>query len=141
MMNPRICTVKHEPPHSYGDCIRACIATILDRDDVPHVFDNRIIKDGKVDQDLVILAWIELRAWLRTYKKTIALFPSDDHAESMRMNNEGIPYILLCGTFRGDHCVICQDGNLIHDPGWYRSEITGPLSAGYYIIGIVGDLP
>lgn len=140
-MNPRTCLIKHDPPNSYGDCIKACIGTILDRDDVPHVFDERIIKDGKPDKDLLILAWIRLRAWLRTLKKTVVLFAVDEHAEMMTINNEGIPYILLCSTHRGDHAVICQNGNVIHDPGWYRSEIKGPLSAGCYVIAIVGDLP
>ncbi len=31
--------VPHNPPHSYGDCFRACIASILEMD-VPHFLDG-----------------------------------------------------------------------------------------------------
>lgn len=129
-MNPRVCTVKDSPPHSYGDCIRACIASILDRDDVPHVFDGRPPLD----------AWKDLRAWLTTQNKIIAVFPVDDHAGFMRENNPGVPYILLHGTLRGDHAVICRDGEIIHDPAWYRCGVAGPHSLGFYIIAILGNL-
>lgn len=138
IVNPRFCTVKNEPPHSYGDCIRACIGTILDRDDVPHCFDSRILKDGKEDGDLVVLAWGDLRAWLKTIKKSIAVFPVEDHVEFMRSQNEGVPYVLLCGTHRGNHAVLCQNGNVIHDPAWIKSEI-GLMTQGYYIVCILGE--
>lgn len=129
-MNPRICMVRHDPPASFGDCISACIKTILDRDDVPHVFDGRPILD----------AWSQLRSWLQLFGKTIAIFPMDQHAEFMAENNPGVIYVLFCGTNRGDHAVVCQDGQIIHDPAWYKAIITGHHSMGCYIVGIVGDL-
>jgi hypothetical protein len=130
-MNPRICTVKDDPPHSYGDCIRACIATILDRDDVPHTFG---VGCSPLD------SWSILRSWLATIGKTVSLFPTDDHVQLMKENNPGVPYILLHSTIRGDHAVICRDGEKIHDPAWYALDQMKPHSLGFYIIGIVGDL-
>jgi len=129
-MIPRNCTVKDNPPESYGDCIRACIATILNRDDVPHVFDGRPYLD----------AWRSLRDWLSIIGKTIAVFPAADHKEFMTENNPGVPYILLHGTLRGDHAVLCRNGEKIHDPAWYRCGEMNPHSLGFYIICIVGDL-
>ena len=128
-MNPRICTVKHNPPDSYGDCIRACIGTILDRDDVPHMF-NPPTPDS----------WARLREWLKTIGKNIALFGVDDHVETMRENNPDVPYMLLCGIADGDHAVVCRGGEVIHDPAWWRTAITGPHSMGFYVIGIVGEM-
>ncbi len=132
-MNPRICTVKSEPPHTHSDCVRACIASLIDRDDVPHVFHDygkRPVED----------AWAELREYLAQHKKVLAIFPVDNHAEFMSQNNNGVTYMLFCGTGRGDHAVICRNGEVVHDPAWYRAQITGPHSMGFYIVGIIGDL-
>ncbi len=130
-MNPRICTVKHNPPETFGDCVRACIATMIDRDDVPHVFDSRPI----------LTSWSQIRGWLAVHGKSLAIFPVEEHGDFMRENNPGVPYILFCSAFRGgDHAVICKDGEVIHDPAWYRTAINGPHSMGCYVIGIIGDL-
>lgn len=129
MINPRYCHTLTNPPHSYGDCIAACIRTILDRDDVPHCFDGRPTEQ----------AWIDLRAWLAEQGKCIALFASESHVEIMRQNPD-IQYILLHATHRGDHAIICRDGAVVHDPAWSRSEIAGAHSMGVYVIGIIGDL-
>lgn len=128
-MNPRTCDVPSRPPESHGDCIAACVRTLLDRDDVPHCFDGRPLQQ----------AWDDLRAWLAERDKFIAVFFTDDHKLQMS-ENPNIPYILLHGTHRGDHASIFRDGALIHDPSWYRSEVTGPHSVGAYVIAIIGDL-
>lgn len=139
-MNPRICKVRHNPPESYGDCVAACIATMIDRDDVPHVFDNRVFTDGEIDAEKMLRAWNELRAWLASHGKFICMIATDDHAAIMVDNNPGIPYLLWHKTEAGgDHVVICKDGVKIHDPAWYRSAIGGPRGDGAYLIGIIGD--
>jgi len=127
-MNPRICTVKHNPPHSYADCIRACIATLLDRDDVPHVFDGRPAPDS----------WSELRAWLKSINRTLFLVDVGDPWEYMELNNPGVAFMLLCSTGSGDHAVICRNGKVVHDPAWYKTEIKGPHSVGVWIVGVIG---
>lgn len=129
-MERRSCQVKHDPPNSYGDCIRACIAALIDRDDVPHYFDGRPNEQ----------AWQQLRGYLAFHGKTLTLLPIDDHAEFMVANNPGIPYLLLCSTGEGDHAVICRDGKKIIDPAFGPLPIAGPHSLGAYFIGIVGDL-
>lgn len=131
-MIPRNCRVKDDPPNSYGDCIRACIATLIDRDDVPHVFDGRS----------ALQAWRDIRAYLAGLNKTLFLFPviEFDPHELMKNNNSEIPYMLLGATVRGDHAVICRDGKVVHDPSWYKSDIIKPGSVGFWVIGIIGDL-
>lgn len=129
-MNPRICRIKHDPPNSYGDCIRACIATLIDCDDVPHVFDERAAEDS----------WAALRSWLAAKHKVLAVFSVDDHFEFMQSSNPGITYMLLCSIADGDHAVLCRDGKVVHDPAWYRTEIVGAHSCGHYLVFIVGDL-
>ena len=123
-MNFRLCKTN-------DDCIRACLSTLLDRDDVPHLFDGR---DS-------VESWKELRKWLSTLNKTLALFPVDDHETFMRENNENVTYILLAQTINNnDHAVVCKNGEIIHDPAWIKSPITNYHSIGCYIILIIGDL-
>lgn len=130
MKTGRFCMVDHQPPKTHGDCVAACIRSLLDRDDVPHVFDDRPVLDS----------WSVLRSWLAGIGKTIAIFPTDDHESFMRENNPGIPYILFHSTGETDHVVICKDGKKYHDPAWWKVGIVGPTSQGYYVIGIIGDL-
>lgn len=130
-MIPRNCHVKHNPPYQYADCVRACVATMIDRDDVPHVFDGRAFDK----------AWQDLRIWLRImYGKTLSIFPTEDHAEFMKENNPGTAYMLLCSASSGgDHAIICRDGARIHDPAWYKSAEYKQHSLGCYFICIIGD--
>lgn len=129
-MNPRNCSIKHNPPYSHGDCMRACLATLLDRDDVPHFFDGRSFE----------MAWMDLRLWLSAQKKTIAFFPSPDHAETMSEVNSFVPYILMYSTGETDHAAIFRNGEKIHDPAWYTLATIKPHSIGFFIIIIITDL-
>lgn len=126
-MNTRICKVKHNPPETYGDCIAACLRTILDDDNVPHVFDERPPEES----------WAELRSYLKSIGKNIALFPVDDGMEFMGVNNPDIYYMLLCSNKSGNHAVVCKDGKVVHDPAWYKEIITGPLENGLWIVGVI----
>lgn len=129
-MIPRNCHVKHNPPQSYGDCIRACLATMLNRDDVPHLYDGRPFD----------IFWRDLRLWLQVMAgKTISLFMTENHAEYMRELNPDIAYLLLCNSMSGDHAIVCRNGERIHDPAWYRAAEYKPHSIGCYVIGIIGD--
>lgn len=129
-MNPHNCIIKHDPPNSYGDCVRACIATIINRDDVPHVFDDSNAEAG----------WSALRCYLAKVGMSLALLQVDDPWEFMENNNYGVPYMLLCQSSGMDHAVVCLNGKVYHDPAWYKTPITGPHSLGVWIIGIVGVL-
>lgn len=136
-MNGRKCLVKHNPPESYGDCIAACVASLIDRDDVPHYF----IGDDIETPDALLAAYAKLRDYLRGHGKFLAVFPCEDHIDFMLSNNPNVPYMLWCSTSNGGtHCVICMNGKRIHDPAWYAHEITGPLPQGYYLIGIIGNM-
>ena len=55
-MTPTHCITKHNPPHSYGDCLRACVATILDFDalDVPNFADAGVDADAQVAIELAL---------------------------------------------------------------------------------------
>lgn len=132
VMEPRMCLSLHNPPQTYGDCIRACIATLTDDDDVPHVFDSREAEE----------CWLDLRNYLAGRNKFLAILVVPDPFEFMEENNQNIAYMLICKTQKGEnHAVVCKNGKIVHDPAYYKSEITGPPEPGEdWFIGIVGDL-
>ena len=131
-MEPRMCLSLHNPPKSYGDCVRACIATLTDDDEVPHVFGG----DVKPEE-----SWRQLREYLKTKNKFLLLVSVEDPFEQQEEDNHGIPFMLMCRTLRGDHAVICQSGEVVHHPDYYPAEIIGPSQGmDYWVIGVVGNL-
>lgn len=126
----------------FGDCYRACIATILDlpSEEVPnfgHLAGGSADGDGDKATDLA-RAWLAERG-LGTFKtwvngewsieKLLNLFSRD---------NPGVPWILH-GEARhkgpGDfnHSVVCLDGEIAHDPS--GAGILGPC------VDISGERP
>lgn len=135
-MNPsraRMCLAStNAETGKYGDCIRACISTLIDRDDVPHPF-------GRPEDTEA--AWATMRTYLAQHGKNIAIFALDEHFEFMKQNNAGVPYMMMHEICHGAHAVVCQDGKVVHDPAWYKSPILGPLkTVNAYIIGIITDV-
>lgn len=138
-MIPVNCIVKHDPPHSYGDCVRACVASILEADaeDVPHFY-----ADGNGEY-----AFDRLRDYLRSHGLIPAYFPipGDQTLEQalgfMNVNYPETEYLLFCADRGGDHCVAGCGGEIIHNPAWYRTEIIGPHSSGVWIVIILANLP
>ena len=131
-MNLRFCKVRHNPPEKRGDCIAACVNTLLDSDDVPHTFNQA---DG-------VKGWEEMREYLKTIGKTACMFPFlEEPFEYMKTNNPDVKYIMLCSTSRGeDHAVVCVNDEIVHNPAWTPHNITGAHSMGYYIVIILGDI-
>lgn len=124
------CRSIHNPPKSYGDCVRACIASMTGDDRVPHVFDDRPPEDS----------WQALRDYLRDKGRGLAIFAVDDPFEEMAFNNPGTLYMLLCRTHHGDHAVVCRNGAVVHDPAIAQSEIVGKHSSGYWVVGVITTL-
>jgi hypothetical protein len=139
-MQPVICRVKHDPPHSYGDCIRACDASILelDAEGVPHV-----ACDGPSGE----LAFERLRDWLKTvgYAPFVMGFPGsvpmDDLLSDMQDHHPDIVYMLFGGVRGGgDHVVVCRGGKVIHNPAWVGCSIVGPTSKDQWQIVVLVKL-
>lgn len=133
-MIPAFQTVKHDPPHSYGDCLRACVASLLNVDTarVPHFFDNGATPEqaaGAMDsylQGVWHLAPFNIG------------FQGDDLGmvlETMADVNPGIHYMLFGRNDAGPHVCIYKDDKLIHDPGLAgQVGISHPCSSGIYIV-------
>lgn len=131
-MTPVFCAVKHNPDAgTYGDCVRACVATILDNDDVPHFF-----HDGTVD------GFERLREWLVSQKLApfVTAYPGsidDVFAFHASYNPDGV-YMLFHRSASGvNHCVVCKGGAVLHDPAWVRSPIAGPQDE-HWLLMVIG---
>lgn len=130
-MTPTPCLVKHDPANGkYGDCLRACIATILDLES------ETIPNFAEQPHD----TWLSrLRTWLETQGLAPIMFVTDnDPRSTMQEMNPTAPYILFAGTAEGDHCVVCIGDKVEWNPSWYPTPIIGPLSNGLWQILVLG---
>lgn len=123
-MTPRMCQVRHAPPERYGDCLRACIASLLNMEpvDVPHFADNGVDSVVMIDN---------CRSWLKTqgYNAWLVQYPSEvsdrDVRALMAVLNPGQHYLM----FSENHVVVCKDFDIVHDPSWYKVQLAQPREA------------
>lgn len=115
-MIPHKSRVKHDPPNSHGDCIRACIASLLDCQDattVPHFCvdgaDNETVAE-RVDLFLRKFRLYELSLPVRAHTVTEALdfcstYTGHNHYLFSGLSRTGCP-----------HVVIAKGSEIVHDP-------------------------
>lgn len=120
-MTPDICYVKNDPPNSYGDCLRACIASLLDlpTTEVPH-----FVRDGcepHVTYDRV-RKWLAERQLVPMFSGYSASETPDEVLAFMAETNPGVWYIL----FSFDHAVVCCNDKIVHDPAWVKARLVPP---------------
>lgn len=122
------CSVRHAPPESYGDCVRACIASILNKtsEEVPHFF-----ADGKPGGLLLV------REYLKTLKRDIWFThcPAEwSFQQVMDFVGEANPdhhYMLMPDK----HAVVCKGDKKVHDPAWFPVPLDQPSEC--WVIGII----
>ncbi|NUM72786.1 hypothetical protein HUU40_00350 [candidate division KSB1 bacterium] len=132
-MTPVFCEVRHDPPNSYGDCVRACVASMLDypAKDVPHFYHDNC--DGE-EGTKRIRAFLAERGFVMIHFAFAGSVQLADILAGWAEMNPGVPAILFGGTESGDHCVIMQNGKVEHNPAWYQNRIIGPNSGGTWNI-------
>lgn len=127
----QMCMTRHDPPSSYGDCVRACVATLLGLDtrDVEH-----FTRDG-CNGDTMIQ---RMREWLAPCG-LVPFIVSLDATETpthesvlqvMQTENPDVPYILLTAG----HAVVCRNGTVEHDPAWVRTPLEAPSDAWHIVV-------
>lgn len=131
-MQPIHCKVGHNPPESYGDCLRACVASLLElsADEVPHFYH---------DNPDPYEALRRVRAFLRPMGETIFAveYPPVTRAElldMMRGNNPDATCLLFGQTSGGGgHVVVCRGDQVIHNPAWHGCHVVDPGPAGWIV--------
>lgn len=126
-MTPVICQVKHDPPNSYGDCVRACIASLFDLDPpkVPHFAHDGCDFNTMIQR---IREWLKGGLFLTYFPASAQLSEIREH---MAINNPGVYYML----FSENHVVICKGGKIVHDPAWYKTSLVQPTEA--WAVGVL----
>lgn len=121
-MQGDICRIKNDPPHSYGDCLRACIASLLNMPtvDVPH-----FVRDGCEPEVTYqrVREWLAGRGLVPMFSGYAASETPDDVLRFMGETNPGVYYILMSA----DHAVICCNDEIVHDPAWVRTRLKPPV--------------
>lgn len=121
----------------YGDCLRTCIACLVDADDVrdvPH------FAHGNPPADQL---WQSVRNWLMDeHNASLWFIPyaSDDWQEVTETCNALNPdmfYMLQGASDGGDHIVICQGDRIIHDPAPGGGGLIGPGSNGVFMVVLI----
>jgi len=136
-MTPTFCTVKDDPENRlYGDCVRACVAAILDMpsETVPHFFHDNC--DGETGNARV-------RDFLRPlgYAPFLINLPGSlDCGEILRMMgvmNAETLFMLFGRTDMNDHVVVCKGGKVVNDPSWLAMPLIGPGEHGFWSVMVI----
>lgn len=135
-MTPAHCRVKHDPEAgTYGDCVRACIASLLDvpnPEHVPHFYHDNCDATEGIRRMREYLRSVGYAIFAVAYDGSIS---RDELMSIMEQNNPDAHYMLLGQTEPGnDHAVICKGGKQVHDPSWIPSSVKLPHSAGIWMI-------
>lgn len=127
-MKPVMCKVLHNPPSTHGDCVRACIASILEMnsDHVPHFFHDGcdgIIADSRIQDFLALHGLVRFTI---VHPGDISL---PELLAAMSDINPRAHYMLTGTTSQGGiHMVVCRGGAIVHDPDHCGWRIVGPIS-------------
>lgn len=126
------CKVKHDPDAGQkGDCIRACIASILeiDTEALPNFADagdqlNAALIDG--------LAPLGYAPWWTQYDGSVPL------SDILAHIGEAMPtchYVLFGRMASGmPHAVVCKGGTVVHNPSWAPLPLTQCSTLGTWAV-------
>lgn len=111
---------------THGDCLRACVASVLDMqpEDVPHFMHDAC--DGETGLR-------RLTDWLAQYNLGTfrAYYPGDASVDDILLQNsvfnpEAVYLLFGMTASGGGHVVVCRGGAIDHDPAWSRSPLVKP---------------
>ncbi len=120
------CQIKHDPDNgTYGDCMRACVASIMEfaPERVPHFMHDNC-SPAEANRRMV--------DWLRHYGYApfvISCGGEDTMADILSYMGDQNPtacYMLFGRTEYENHVVVCRGGEMVHDPAWLSSPLIYP---------------
>lgn len=133
-MKYHVARVKHDPPHSYGDCLRTSLACLLDMDgpeQVPHFYEDGCSADVGTER---LTEWLKSIGYMPFF---IATETKDEITQFMSMQNPEIHYLLFGSTHHADHVVICRGEDIVHNTAWFGGQLIGATSSGYWLAMLV----
>lgn len=139
-MTPVLCRVKHDPAAgTYGDCVRACIATIMDVDAeaVPHFVHDGC--DGTTMQNR-IRDWLAPQGLAPYWTHYDGNIPLEEVLETIGAQNPNVVYLLYGRNEGGNHVNVCCGDKIVHDPNWYRTAFRGCADWGAWSVMVITKL-
>jgi hypothetical protein len=137
-MIPVVCRVKHDPEAgTYGDCLRACIASVLEMqaEDVPHFTEDN--PGGPIANKRLAL-FLRSLGFAPFWSNYDGNANVEDVLEHQGVQNPDAVFLLFGQTSGGgDHVIVCRGGEIIHDPAWYRSPMIAPGTHGFWTVMVV----
>lgn len=134
-MKPVNCQIKHSPENgTYGDCLRACVASILELDsnDVPHFLHDNCNTETMIERMKEFLKPRSLKPfWLFFDGESVEM---QDVLNHMAKINSGIYYMLYGATESGDHVVIAHNDKIVHNPSWINAPFVKCNSNGFWSV-------
>ena len=130
-MIPYMCQTKHDPENgTYGDCFRACVASILEiePDDVPHFCE---LGEPVTNNDR-LTEWLSAQGLASFFVVLDGSASRDDLLEHVGTMNPDAYYMLFGQNSEGDHVVVCKGSRVVHNPAWIPQPITRPSSNGFW---------
>lgn len=135
-MLPMTSLVRHDPPNSYGDCVRAALASILEYPTaaVPHFFHDGCDGEEAHKRIREFLRSIGAVPVFMTFPASVEL---NDILHFMGEMNRDVYYMLFGNTNTGSHVVVCLNDKVVHDTNWYKTPLTH--ASDFWQIMIVAD--
>lgn len=107
--------VTHNPPEAWGDCTRACVASIfeLPPEEVPHFADGAVDSCGNHPWAERLTEWLAPRGFVPLW------FRIESEAQEWAPEICQFYYIRGGKTRRGtEHDTVWFGGKMVHDPQW-----------------------
>lgn len=127
----------HNPPLVWGDCFRACVASVLEMDPekVPHFYDGGV---SGPDAHEKVVEWAKKQE-LRFYEFPLKCTEVD---QALKFIEAFFPdtYLLLLGKGHNDcgHVVVAFNDEIVHDPTLKKDKygLTGPVDEELFWVGL-----
>ena len=143
-MEPRYSMTPHNPPESWGDCHRACVASIVEVApwEVPHIWEGYDGTDDQIEvgrRNDILNNWLLDRGFILHNFYVHGTHPVEELIDNISEANPGVYWILSGWSSNGaNHAVICRNGEVVHNPT-PGSEIDGPMDDGTWLIEMLGS--
>lgn len=126
------------------DCVRACIASLLELDTeaVPHWYADIPHGDEFASNDAnnAMQDWLAKRGYIIAIRGYFGSQTLEDVQRSLvETYGPQQHYMLWCDS-GGDHAVIGCGNKIAWNPAWYKSPIDGPHSCGMWLVWIIAKL-
>ena len=125
--------IKHNSTQGqFGDCYRTALACILDMEpeEVPDYSNNESFAE-------LTNEWL-LEKGLKRFSIAYSGENYRDLICDMSINNSGIYYLLFAQSpSKTNHCYVCLNDDIIHDPSGRDETPIGPCDDGYFWIEVL----